>query len=387
VIEDLPLWYGSEVPEGVEIDVSEEIAATIGGGMKLGKKKEGSDALASVDISLIRRSFYNNGPGAENYAWWVRGERFDNADGLQFIVDMGDGELARVPVDVSGSDVTFGDPVIVTEEYPDKAVAASAVLAGMTMADPEMVVHATRAETDDRPVIATQEGASKMDDSKRKQLAGKLGLPENATEEQINSKLAENALADEQNGQQGAAQHVPAGDDAGTTGPNQGEQVGEGMPTASGPATIPPPKPDPPKGATDDDGNVLASDAVTIDRATFEQLKAGAAAGSTLMEESRKKRNETLVASAVTDRKIPPARKQHYLGLAERDYEGTKAFLDSLEAGAVPGAPVGAAGASEDGSGSGEGVAASLPDSWFPEIARNREAAAQTKIVINAAEA
>src|SRR5499427_5520966 len=114
VLEDLPLWYGSDMPEGVEIN-------------------------ASVDVSAIRSKFYSEGPGATNQKSWIRGERFDTTTGYTLIVDEGDGNLSRIPVDVEDNVVSFGTAVPVVEQYTDKAAAASAVLAGMKMADPAMV--------------------------------------------------------------------------------------------------------------------------------------------------------------------------------------------------------------------------------------------------------
>src|SRR5215471_8819609 len=156
VLEDLPLWYGAETPEGVEIN-------------------------ASVDVSAIRSKFYSEGPGAGNMKSWIRGERFDTVAGYTLIVDEGDGNLSRIPVEVDGNEVKFGDPVPVVEQYTDKALAASAVLAGMKMADPAMIIHASRDDT--------REGEA-MDEDLRKSLAKRLGLADDATEDQIKVELA-----------------------------------------------------------------------------------------------------------------------------------------------------------------------------------------------------
>lgn len=355
VLEDLPLWYGSEIPEGVEIDGAEDIAASTGGGVR--EPYSMSDFRAAVDVSLIRRKFYNDGPGADNYSYWIRGERFDSKEGFQLIVDMGDGELCRYPVKVKGSDITFGDYTLVTEEYPDKAVAATAVLAGMAIADRDMVVYASRADTEaDRPIHTPEEGAQ-MDEATRQAFAARLDLPADATEEQIDAEFTRLR----------ASAAEPAGDPPADP------------PTAGDPPADPPT--DPPAG----DDVEAGSNVVRIDRATYEHLKAGADSALANEEERNKTRVTELVASAITERKIPPARREHYETLATADFDGTKTLIDGLEPNAVPAnVGVGASGSSEDGVQAGQGEG--LPAPWFPEIAAIRAEAEKPRRVLQARE-
>jgi hypothetical protein len=359
VLEDLPLWYGSDVPEGVEIDVADSIAA--GGGMNFKSK---SEFEAAVDVSLIRRQFYNDGPGSENWQYWIRGERFDSSEGFNIIVDTGDGSLSRYPVDVAGSDVTFGEPVIVTEEYPDKAMAASAVLAGMAIVDSDMVVYASRAESPDQPTREEHQ----MDEATRLALAAKLGLPEDATEGQINAKMAEQVMAsqpegggDETPSQHGGAadpQEPPPDEGTGTEG-DEGEGNGEG------------------------DGTGVEAGTVTLDRATFNRLRAGSDAALQHEEERKTERIAAAVDTAVDDGRIPPARREHWKKLLAADFDGVKATLDGLEPGLVPVKERGASGGDNEGS---QDVAAGLPEGWFPEIAAIRQNAQSGRRVLQAKE-
>jgi hypothetical protein len=358
VLTDLPVWYGADIPEGIEVDTA-EIAAS-GGGMT---HKNKAEFEAAVDVSLIRRKFYNDGPGKENWQAWIRGERFDNEEGYNLIVDTGDGELSRVPVEVDGNDVKFGDPVLVTEEYPDKAVAASAVLAGMAIADREMVIYASRAESPDQP---TREGEQQMDEATRTALVARLGLPEDATPEQINATLATNLLA---------SQEGEEGDGGGTA-------------TATATTETPSGDDDDDNGDDDDDkktGNEVTDGVVTLDRATFDSLKAGSEAA--LRHE--RERQTILVAEtvdvAVSDGRIPPARREHWKKALSADYQGSKTLLDGLEKGLVPVTERGSSGGS-DGEGLEAGNAASLPEDWFPEIAVIRRNAVANRLVVQAKE-
>jgi Mu-like prophage I protein len=326
VLEDLPLWYGPQAPQDVEID----------------------RVAASVGVPTIRRKFYNDGPGKLNERWWIRGERFDNDDGYNLIVDEGDGEICRIPVAVDGEEVMFGDAIPVVEQYPDKAVAAQAVLAGMKMADPAMVIHASRAETD-RP-DQNQKG-EEMDEELRKSLASRLGLSPDATEDQIRTELAKPVEAQ----------------------------------------TPPPPPPDT---GDDDDGDDNpdpnqppgpAGETVTLDKATYDALKKGAELAMAHEGERKTARINDTIAAAVAEGRIPPARREHWKKALTADFDGSKAVLDSMEPGLIPLAPSGSAGNGDPESGEhnqGEG----LPESWFPEIATIRANAAKGRVVVNAKE-
>jgi hypothetical protein len=385
VLEDLPLWYGTEIPEGVEIEVADLIAAS-GGKVKLFKNK--TELEAAVDVALIRRKFYNDGPGAENWGWWIRGERFDSSEGYNIIVDMGDGNLCRFPVSVDGSDITFGEYTLVTEEYPDKAMAASAVLAGMAMADPEMVIYASRADTEsDRPDNTTQEGGA-LNEETRKKLAASVGLPEDATEAQINEKLQETAIAAAD-----ASGDEPAATTATATSGNTGTEGQPLTPVTDNPEDQTVTAHEAVGGATAELGKepaelgkepVIEAGVVQLDPETYRSLKANSDLAAKHEEERTTTRAHAKVEAAIEAGQIPVARREHYRKLALADFEGTAALLDSLEKDAVPMTARGTGGGEPEGIQAGEGEA--LPLAWFPEIAANRAAAEARRPVLQAQE-
>jgi hypothetical protein len=334
VLEDLPLWYGSETPESAEV------------------------LAASLDVTAIRNKFYVAGPGKEHDAWWIRGERFDTEEGYNLIVDEGTGDICRVAVRVDGDEVKFGEPVRVTEQYPDKTVAASAVLAGMKMADPAMLIHANRAETD----RSTNQEGEAMDEELRRSLAKRLGLPEDATEEQIRSELAKPVGEEQPPPAEGDDQ--PDQDNGGNGAEEPDEGAEEEQPAIQG---------DP------------VSATVSLDRATYNQLKRGAELAASHERERQAGRITEMVEAAVKDGRIPPARREHWTKLAKADFDGTKTTLDSLERGLVPVTVRGNAGTGGD-----EGVQTEqtqgLPEEWFPEIKAIRAQANRDRRVVNAKE-
>jgi hypothetical protein len=350
VLEDLPLWYGSEQPEGAEVDA---IVKAAGGGM-------GNKIEALVDVDKVRRAFYADVAVGDNYWWWIRGIKYDNASGLQLIVDDEEnGDLYRVPVKVKGDNITFGDAIEVTEEYPDKTTAKAAVLAGMRMFDGDMLVYATRAES--RPVN-NQEGAT-MDEATRLALASRLGLPEDASEDQINEAITAGAAA--------VAAAAPEGDPA----PPVGDPVGDPVPSPDDPT---------PEGDPEPEGDPVEAGVVQLDRAAYEQLKTGAALAVKHEQGRRTDEITATVNAAVEAGKIPPARRKHWETALAADFEGNKATLDSLEGGLIPVHMRGNAGNSDDGSGvsAGEG----LPESWFPEIAQIKAGAGRNSRVLQGRE-
>jgi len=323
VLEDLPIWYGKEQPKDAEV------------------------IAASLDISSIRRKFYHEGPGKTNDLWWIRGERFDTQDGYNLIVDEGNGDICRVPVSVDGDDVSFGNAIQVTEEYPDKAIAASAVLAGMKMADPSMVIHADRAETDNQ-------GGEAMDEELRQSLAKRLGLPQDATEEQIRSELAKPVNEET----------PPDGDDGEEGDGEEGDESGDESGEESG----------------------TESETVSLDRATYEQLKLGASLATKHELERQTDRIKATVDSAVKDGRIPPARREHWTKALKADYDGSKAVLDGLEKGVIPVTIRGSSGEGSDEGSSNDQQGQGLPEDWFPEIPMIRAQAAKDRRVVNAKE-
>ena len=173
-----------------------------------------------------------------------------------------------------------------------------------------------------------------------KEIRERLGLPEDATDEQVQEeirkineaaglKLADAPETATSQQSQGGVTAVGTGTPeelaeaarVGAEHPN--EPITPTVVSASAPAV---------EGAegTDDD-NVIK-----LDRQTFESLKAGAAAGLRMEQETSKTKREALVDSAIGDGRIPPARKEHWEKALEADFEGNSAVLASLAPGLVP---------------------------------------------------
>jgi hypothetical protein len=396
VLEDLPKWYGADVPEGVEFDpeTAEAIAAT-GGGMARRRNKDQLGLDAAVDTSQIRRKFYSE----VDWSWWIRAEKFGDAEGMYIIVDdEATGDLLRVNVSVDGADISFSEPVKVIEEHVPVAAGLAesirslpamraAIVTGMASSDPKLVIYASRDET----APESNEGGG-MDEATRKALAVKVGLdPETATEQQVldavNTALPAPAVPE-------PVVIQPQGDqnDGGKTGPQGGEQPSAYPPVGTGPAT---PAPDDPKPGEGTDGTEQfdASREVKLDKATYDRLVAGANAGLTLAANESQKAIDGKIKEVKASGQIPPASEAYWRQRLAEDFKGAAATLDAMPKGMIPVELRGSAGNEDgDGSANGNSNAVGLPDDWFPDAVAararfgNQQAVAAGGSVLNAKE-
>ncbi len=84
-----------------------------------------------------------------------------------------------------------------------------------------------------------------------------------------------------------------------------------------------------------------------VDAAALDELRAHAVAGQQARAEQLRERRERLVNEAVSDGRIPPARREHWLAQLEAD-PGAETVLASMAKGLVPLAPIGSESAPEN---------------------------------------
>ena len=99
-----------------------------------------------------------------------------------------------------------------------------------------------------------------------------------------------------------------------------------------------------PESFTPPEGTVL------LDASQMADLQAAAEEGRQARQQQVRAERESLVDAAVSDGRIPPARKDHWLNLLEKDDEGGRQALASLAPGTIPLAPVGYTGGVDEAS-------------------------------------
>jgi hypothetical protein len=347
-LEDLQAMFSEEGPEGVTLTkVGERVAANRPG-------ERPTHVAASVQYEDVRRDFYQDFAEGDRYWWWIRAVYVDPPI---LIVDDDEGGLWSVPYSVAGDSAEFGEPVQVVTQYVEKEsgkVAAS---------KPHTVGHQyTKAES--RPADRQRPNkeaqmtrvAANIDLSA---LRSRLGLtedqlPDDATEDQINEVIAN-----------------PPGtspDPNVTAHPEQGEP---GTPEAGGLEPGEPSEGGTNRGSLGPGDPSLAASGAVVDAETLAQLQRDAAAGREARAEQLRVERQNVVAAAVSDGRIPPTRRDHYLSLMERDDAGTREFLNSLTPGAS--VPVGEVGHGE----SVDASASEYIDTHLSPEERNRIALAR----------
>lgn len=171
------------------------------------------------------------------------------------------------------------------------------------------------------------------------QLRESLGLPDDASDEQVQEELLKRAGIDPNGPQQrsaGVAPHDPAA--TGGVAP-----VSTGMPEPTQDNAQPNPNPVlPPEaasaaqpGAVQTTVANLPAGMVLIDQNTLSEIRAGASAGLELRTEMARQNRESLVAAAIGDGRIAPSSRDHWLRYLETD-PGGEEVLASLAPGLIP---------------------------------------------------
>ncbi len=311
---------------------------------------------ASVDTGTVRQRFnfewtLDNEFDGDTYWWWARSVRVDPNE---IVADDDDGGIWLVPFETDGKDeITFGDPVKVREEFVPVSAAATAVLARHKERAGQRVL-ATNLERPEKPAPKTAASSQpdpqedEMTDVNLDALRSKLGLPEDASTEDINEALAGGAPA---------ADAVPITRTDEIPEPS-GER--EGAPAA---------EPAEPVAASAE----LPDGFVAVPASKWEEVQANSVKGAKLADDTETTRRDDTFAMACKAGKVAPADKVGlYTMHANRETRArfytllTASVKDGgLAPGLVPVTEIGEAGRED-----GVAAAAGLPASWLPN--RNR---------------
>lgn len=242
-----------------------------------------STALAGTTADAVRKAYYN-GPAATDYSLWIREMFIDPAELI--VQNDADDTLLRVPYTVSGDTVEFADPQPVKVEYVNaRAATGDPVVAFASRAEARGAESTSAAQAED---TQGKEGAMP---TLKEGLAQKLGISADADDETTLKALDEALAANTGNS------------------PDPDAELETPAQVAAAAKKL---------GMT------------VLDEQTAAKLTADASAGREALSRIQRESDEKVVASAISDGKIPPARKNHYLGLMERDRDGTTEWLASL---------------------------------------------------------
>jgi hypothetical protein len=294
---------------------------------------------ASTNAEDVRRSFYDTVATQDNdqYWWWIRALLLDPNE---LIVDDDDGGLYRIPFNMGENDVTFSDPIPVKIQYVDQP-ATAASFAGAVIASVYTTSESSRPDTRVRS-MSTVSPSKVTANINLNALRKRLGLPDNATEDEINSALENEPTLPE------TPESDPMPADGGSEAPRPPSEGTDEPPTSATAAS--------------------RGDTVVVDRDTFAQMQSDAALGRQAYDRQQSTDRDNYLSAAVQQGKFAPARIDHWRNAWNADPEGTKATVDSLAAGLIPVGQLGAAPNEE-----GEGNTNTYPAHLFPELQRKRQ--------------
>jgi hypothetical protein len=293
---------------------------------------------AQIDADEVERAFYNEWAQGDRFWYWIRSIRLDPDELI--IEDEATGDLYRLPFLVNEREVTFEEPQAVYVSYVDdttkKEVAnAKAVIGSWHKAS------AARSR-----FRATEE--VKMDPKK---LREQLGLPEDATDEDVEAKIAELVAA--------SAETPPKPDDDDDDEEQEddnrppNEETGTPVPGTQEPATA-----------------LAASGVVSVDAAALARLQQDAQMGRQAREQQIAAERGRMLDDAIKAGKFAPSRRDHFLKLLAADESGTKKLIDDLAENVIP---VEARGDSSIQSPNEvAAVEAAYPNEWLTEEERTR---------------
>lgn len=349
---DLEPLYGDEMPEGVVVAAGEPkvtLAAKIGGPM--------AKVAAQVEVEDVRRAYYQSLTPDQQW-WWIRAVELDPS---ALIVDADDGEgtIYRVPFDLSGDEISFGDPTKVAIEYTPVAAQKETGEERKRVA-----VYASRAES--RPEKPNKEDPAMTPE----ELRASIGLPADASDDDVKAKLKTLTASAESGGENGGGEEPQTGEPSGDPPTQPSEQPPGGNenddPTEQGPESAPQPG----EGGESGGEATASSGLMAVDAGTLAQLQRDAAAGAAVAKAQAKKEKEDTIKAAVKAGKIPPARVEFWGQQWDADPEGAKQTLASLPAVL----PVNENGGNDDS----ESVEASAyPEEWLSTSERERIARAK----------
>lgn len=374
-LEDLPqlaAYYGETMPPDVQI-ISPVAAST---------QSTGGDPMgvaASANLDDVRRAFYTKYLPEHQEArwWWIRQVQTDPNELI--VEDDETGQLYKLSFTSDDVGVvSFGDeaePVRI-DYIPDtrdaQKAAASHVAATLAIGRKVMASWNKREDS----VLPVYASGGAMDP---KEIRQRLGLPEDASDDEVQQKLLEShpALANQEPHVPGTAPHDPS-----ATGGVRPVSTGVAEPSDDNAQPEEQPVLDP-TAASAAGGRNMPPGMVMIDSATLDVLKVGASAAIEEKETRLRKEREDLVAAAIGLGQIAPSSREHWTKTLETaDKIGDPSMrqsLASLPKGLIPVGQQIANGQLPQESGVQvleDEVIDEVKLAWFPELRRERDHAA-----------
>lgn len=294
---DIESVYAAETVDDVNMVPNEELvaASTLNESERFTKVEAAKDIHAAMMVEEVKREYYESLKGSDAYmSCWIRQTQLD--PNALIVEDDTTNEIYSIAFSINGEQITFSEPIEVKETYLPVNIAASS-------GPKEVVIYPTKKDSYRDTFRSTGQNTEETNVTPEQLQA--LGLPEDATAEDVTAKITELAeLASK-----AKESETSVTDETKTT----------ETPTE-----------------TQTETPVIPDGAVLVDASMLEELKASAQLAVKHEEENRVRTREALMSAAIKDGKIPPARREHWSASYDRDPEGTAQFLAAAPAGLIP---------------------------------------------------
>lgn len=344
-LDDIKALYSAEGPDNVTIYSTKE-------------EFETAKITAQINNEDILRQ-YREQKTPEQMWWWVHAMMRDPDELV--VEDEDKGTLYRIPYNISGETVEFGDPVPVKIVFKDKPTPKKKQEARARLSE---VLASSNREEFNRMTITTGIDPVALRDA--------LGLEDSATDEEVNTALAAAGFitppGHESRTGRAAGSEQSGTNDAGAAAPpssaDQPDVENEGE-SPNNPSTARPTHAPTPSVAA-----VGTPDIIHMDRPTYDRLISAAETVERLDQRDRTTERDRVIATAVTDTKIEPSRVEAWRRKWDADPEGTRTLLTAsfeqggLAPGVIPVSAVGGEPPIEDT------TADAYPSDWLPDVQR-----------------
>lgn len=266
------------------------------------------ESASSVTTDDVRRAYYD-GPAASDWNLYIREMYLDPPELI--VQDDSSDSLIRVPYVISSKGlVTFGDPQPVKVQYVNARTAST----------PPVVAFASHAES--RPQAATIPSAEPVEVSPNREdgtmptlnegIRQRLGITDAALTDDALLTALDEALAERADS---AREPDPAPVDTPVAPVGEAPEAPASWPVAA--------------------STRLPDGVVTVEASVLDQLRHDAARGAEARSVQERQDRAALVAAAISDGRVAPARREHWLKALEVD-PGAGVALASLAPGLIP---------------------------------------------------
>lgn len=337
--------------DDASLSISAGAVAAFQNGKPMKKKKT---VAATANVEDVRRAFYDQVATGDQYDWWIREIQIDPTQVIVF--DEDEGTTYRVPYSTPSTGVEFAEPVKVEIMYNDLAASA----------------HAMKIPVGKGKIYTKADSRPEGTDVNLKKIAASVGLPETATEDEVDARLKALAALEDADDDDDTVDDADDDDETDDEDEDDDEVDPPASVKKSKKTTVRVPVAAAAKAKAKPKRE--ADGTVRVDASAFAEMQATLGRLEKTAQVSETQRQASVIEAAVKAGKIPAKRREFWAKAMAKDPEGIEEQIEELE----EIIPVTLRGTSENDANDDTAVAASAyDDSMLLPAERKRLAASR----------